>query len=758
MLKFVPDDKLKEELSNPNGPAPQYLILSEVVRRDKMREGSTERPTTTVVQDILGGGQPQTPQSFASGGFISASESMGNAGFHGYPTQPPKMHNPISAATGIASMFAPNANPAPPPPEPPQTNTNTNVTIAQGGRQQSFDISKPQPKPDDGQTNDFNSPSYYEQGSYANGGLASFAAGGQAGDLPFFIKREADRLGIDPIDLATAISYETKGTFNPAEKGPTTKWGRHIGLIQMGEPQRKEYGYDPEGSLDSQMSAVGRYLKDRGVKPGMGLLDVYSTINAGAPGLYNLSDEKAGGAPGTVYEKVRDQMAGHKEKAMNLFGMLPQEFTNLVYGRPYGAGQGAAGFEARAEGLPSPDMATRRGGIMELVGLKPGTSGADQRRADLRTAGMNMMQQQLPQAPAVEMASGDVRGLARIYSDPAEMAKAMADYSQYIGTMASGGAVRMADAGMVPGPKVHYNVITGTYTDETGRVLSPEEALKVRPNQITSQPLTSAGTFDAGTSPDTKTDSSSFSPTAYGWQDISSNIPKPNDVQPTTNQVTGSLFSDDFRSTPTQIEVARRAGEKFRAERDKLTPFEQLMEFYKQQAKDMQAEYARQRAEEERRMKESGGMGAFLRRMGIGMLTDSSSLGRSLQAGAAAATSGGEESRQKSLDAIRELDLKERMVGLTNNEAMAKLAYQAAVSGAEAAREGRVTPRDYFNKAMELKGDYIKAVAEGADAATLADIKAEIDRYMALSGTDGTIGGGAATVRYDLNARGLVPK
>jgi hypothetical protein len=73
----------------------------------------------------------------------------------------------------------------------------------------------------------------------------------------------------------------------------------------MGDPQRKQYGYDPGGDLDSQMRSVGDYLADRGVKPGMGLLDVYSTVNAGAPGLYTRSDEKAGGTPGTVFEKVR---------------------------------------------------------------------------------------------------------------------------------------------------------------------------------------------------------------------------------------------------------------------------------------------------------------------------------------------------------------------------------------------------------------------------------------------------------------------
>ena len=46
----------------------------------------------------------------------------------------------------------------------------------------------------------------------------------------------ARSLGMNPLDLATIISYETSGTFNPTKAGPTTKWGQHRGLIQFGVP------------------------------------------------------------------------------------------------------------------------------------------------------------------------------------------------------------------------------------------------------------------------------------------------------------------------------------------------------------------------------------------------------------------------------------------------------------------------------------------------------------------------------------------
>lgn len=144
--------------------------------------------------------------------------------------------------------------------------------------------------------------------------------GGGNASLADSIKRTAANLGVDPMDVATAISYETGGTFDKWKKGPTTQWGEHRGLIQWGEPQRKKYGVSQNSTEDEQMQAVEKYLKDAGVKPGMKLLDIYSAINAGRVGLYNRSDANNGGAPGTVADKVNNQMGGHRNNARALLG------------------------------------------------------------------------------------------------------------------------------------------------------------------------------------------------------------------------------------------------------------------------------------------------------------------------------------------------------------------------------------------------------------------------------------------------------
>lgn len=139
-----------------------------------------------------------------------------------------------------------------------------------------------------------------------------------ADDLAAAIMATAQQLRVDPLDLATAISYETGGTFDPWQRGPTTKWGQHRGLIQWGEPQREQYGVYKGMPNSDQLQSVGKYLTDAGVEPGMGLLDIYSAINVGKVKRYNASDANNGGAWGTVRDKVEHQMDGHRTKAQKL--------------------------------------------------------------------------------------------------------------------------------------------------------------------------------------------------------------------------------------------------------------------------------------------------------------------------------------------------------------------------------------------------------------------------------------------------------
>jgi hypothetical protein len=137
-------------------------------------------------------------------------------------------------------------------------------------------------------------------------------------ELVSAVRASAARLGVNPSDILTAMSYETGGTLNP------NLWGgahnNYLGLIQFGPEERRQYGVKPGMGVTDQVNAAENFLRDRGVRPGMGMLDIYSTINAGRPGLYNASDASNGGAPGTVADKVATQMVGHRARANSLLG------------------------------------------------------------------------------------------------------------------------------------------------------------------------------------------------------------------------------------------------------------------------------------------------------------------------------------------------------------------------------------------------------------------------------------------------------
>ena len=90
----------------------------------------------------------------------------------------------------------------------------------------------------------------------------------------------ANELGVKPEDLASVISQETMGTFNHQIQGG--EGGNYKGLIQFGIPERKKYGYRDDMTFEEQITGpVVRYLKDRGVKPGHGVKEIYAAILTG---------------------------------------------------------------------------------------------------------------------------------------------------------------------------------------------------------------------------------------------------------------------------------------------------------------------------------------------------------------------------------------------------------------------------------------------------------------------------------------------
>lgn len=128
-----------------------------------------------------------------------------------------------------------------------------------------------------------------------------------------YLIQQAQAAGVDPLNLATVMHYESG--INPTRWGG--KGGNYLGLIQFGPNERQTYGVTPQSTIYQQTDAALRFLRDRGYRPGMGLLDLYSTVNAGSPGRYNASDGN-----GTVSSHVA-AMGPHIAAARTWLGGAP---------------------------------------------------------------------------------------------------------------------------------------------------------------------------------------------------------------------------------------------------------------------------------------------------------------------------------------------------------------------------------------------------------------------------------------------------
>lgn len=109
-LKYLPDQVLVKEMQTPSGTVPQFLIMSELQRRQQMRASMpAQPPTSTVAQDILsaqarppqGNGLPQSPISAPSA--APGAGMMPNVGQGTVPTMGGMRPN-LPAQGGIGSL------------------------------------------------------------------------------------------------------------------------------------------------------------------------------------------------------------------------------------------------------------------------------------------------------------------------------------------------------------------------------------------------------------------------------------------------------------------------------------------------------------------------------------------------------------------------------------------------------------------------------------------------------------------------------
>ena len=143
-----------------------------------------------------------------------------------------------------------------------------------------------------------------------------------------YLRERAKSAGYNADDLLKVINYESSGR--------SDAWGGknkdYYGLIQFGPNERKQFGVDTKHPNDqNQVDAALSYLSARGFKPGMGLLDLYSTVNAGSPGHYNASDGN-----GTVSSHVAKMMGMNAPTTAMSYApaekSAPRSITDIING------------------------------------------------------------------------------------------------------------------------------------------------------------------------------------------------------------------------------------------------------------------------------------------------------------------------------------------------------------------------------------------------------------------------------------------
>jgi len=132
----------------------------------------------------------------------------------------------------------------------------------------------------------------------------------------------AQQLGVDPVDVATFINYETAGSLVSGQyrRGLDIfggDGGEYLGWIQFSPYNQQKYGVRP-GMTSMQMAdAVVRYMKDAGIKPGDGLEMLYQAVQAPA----YLGRARAQGrvigadSNGSLAQHIKNMKASHRNRA-----------------------------------------------------------------------------------------------------------------------------------------------------------------------------------------------------------------------------------------------------------------------------------------------------------------------------------------------------------------------------------------------------------------------------------------------------------
>lgn len=595
ILKGVPDNRLQKELQNPTGEIPSYLVLSEVVRRDKLRQGMNAAPSqSSVLDDAIAKsrsaappqqgpeqdpqqGQEEQPQQamagYADGGFISPNNAMAQSGVRGFENMQKPPQQQIQLGRSAPSMFAPNMNPKP----APMVSAPVNVS-SQGYQPDAY-------QPDGYENNSFT------QSAMARGGIVALAGGDMARSNPSkaeiiaYIREAALRRGMDP-DIALKVAGGEGLHADPTEGYQSTivddagNREESYGIFQLnmnpgavGDQMLKTTGIHPR---DNPLKAIDFALDTAnkvGWSPWMGAAAVDVTGKMGT----------AGGPAGDVVESSAD------------------------------SGMGAA-----SEGH-SPDAVKAMQEDESFLSTIGDMFGGDA----VKMGKILMNKQEERRVPLLDLSTrGDPKAAASTRTrSPAEILEA---YQNLRGSyMAHGGAVRMKD-GSTP-PRLPFPAVGRAPTKEQAEEIQlQDEILRLESdiNGIGSLGLT------------------------------------PTEIEMAKRRLE-EIKPPETPTAPEEAPAPQAAPVEMPAEPavEKKGVYDLLREMQTSTTQAEQAYYDEMLRMEREKAEQSGGLGAFLRQMGLGMMASPGSLQQQLVGGLYSAGTSREETQAAMKDKINELTL-----------------------------------------------------------------------------------------------------
>lgn len=130
------------------------------------------------------------------------------------------------------------------------------------------------------------------------------------------LNQAASELGVDPLDLATIIGFESAGSYSPDRMGGDNN--AYMGLIQFGPEEQRTYGVTRGMTFEEQLlGPVVQFFKDRFAKEGMStegasLLQLYTTVLAGNPNANVNAKDSFGTSSVSGVERMQKE---HREAA-----------------------------------------------------------------------------------------------------------------------------------------------------------------------------------------------------------------------------------------------------------------------------------------------------------------------------------------------------------------------------------------------------------------------------------------------------------